>query len=267
MRRYAIVVTLVVWFASVVLCYGGSYEEARRAYDDGLYEVAYKTFKELATEGHAKAQSELSFMYASGTGVKQDYNEAYKWAKKAAQQDDVTAQHNLGFMYDAGIGVKQDKKEALAWYLKAAKNGYSHAQMQLFYLYTSGKGVVVDYKEGLRWLKRAAESGNPDATSAMSELVDDRWLDLGGAHIDLMTITKEPDGTISYWIKNNNNPDGKYNKVKSKINCSTGKVYLLSYVQYNKDGSLLKVSNGNQFITDNIPPGTLFEAEKDVVCK
>ncbi len=70
-------------------------------------------------------------LYATGTGVPQDYTIAIEWWLKAANQGDAEAQNNLGYSYANGFGVPKDTNIARQWYLKAIAQGDKTAQINL----------------------------------------------------------------------------------------------------------------------------------------
>jgi hypothetical protein len=73
--------------------------------------------RQRAEKGDVKAQSELGFMYESGTGTgRSDYAEALRWYRRAAEQGDADAKENIAGMYFEGIGVTRDYAEAARWY-------------------------------------------------------------------------------------------------------------------------------------------------------
>ncbi len=111
----------------------------------------------------AEVQGSLGWMYATGSGVPQDFVKAVKWSRLAAEQGDAYAQYNLGVMYDFSLGVSQDPVEALMWYRLAAEQGYAEAQANLGRMYDTGRGVPQDYVEALKWYRLAAEQGNANA--------------------------------------------------------------------------------------------------------
>jgi len=81
---------------------------------DNHYKLAFEEFLFLAEKGNMKAQEELSMLYGSGEGVKQDEVESFKWQLRAAKQDREAA-FNLVGKYQSGQGVKQDWVEAYFW--------------------------------------------------------------------------------------------------------------------------------------------------------
>jgi TPR repeat protein len=142
-----------------------SFEDAIVAYNRGDYATAMRSWRFLADQGHASAQSNLGFMYDKGRGVLQDYAEAVRWFRLAADQGDAEAQCNLGNMYAKGQGVPQDYAEAARWFRLAASQGYAQAQYSLGNIYTNGRGVLQDYAEAVRWFRLAADQGNASAQS------------------------------------------------------------------------------------------------------
>ncbi|MBC8391551.1 MAG: SEL1-like repeat protein [Deltaproteobacteria bacterium] len=124
------------------------------------YEEAIKWSTKAAEQGFAVAQCNLGIYYTNGQGVPQNYKEAVKWFTKAAEQGDVQAQCNLGIYYSNGKGVPQDYKEAVKWNTKAAEQGYAQAQYNLGVMYYNGQGVPQDYKETVKWFTKAAEQGD-----------------------------------------------------------------------------------------------------------
>ena len=135
-------------------------EEAITAYDEMNYGTAFSLFLELAEEGNAEAQTNLAFMYHTGTGTGVNHGEALKWYRKAAAQGHPRGQELLGIMYYRGQGVDQDYSKAAEWFRKSAEQGYDEAQSNLGWMYINGLGVDVDYDEALKWCKLGAEQGN-----------------------------------------------------------------------------------------------------------
>ena len=93
---------------------------------DGQRE-AVEWYRKVADQGDARAQRALGMAYATGRGVKQDYELAAEWFKKSAELGDFAAQRNLGYLYLHGKGVKKDKAEARNWLEKAAAQGDIYA--------------------------------------------------------------------------------------------------------------------------------------------
>jgi len=95
-----------------------------RAYDwqeRGRHEEALSLYRDLAEQGHAKAQFKLGVMYELGQGVAQNYVQAFDWYLKAAEQGEANAQYNVAVKYKTGQGVAQDDTKAAYWYRKAAE--------------------------------------------------------------------------------------------------------------------------------------------------
>ena len=82
----------------------------------------------LAEQGDADARFELGWLYQTGQGVTQDFNEAAKWYLMSVAQGHVGAQYNLGGLYLMGRGVTQDYVYAHMWLNIAASNGNGAAR-------------------------------------------------------------------------------------------------------------------------------------------
>ncbi len=91
-----------------------NFSKAKRAYGAREYALAARLFTNLAATGDARAQTYLGYMYATGTGVPQNFKVAAGWYRCASRQGIPQAQYMLGLMYDKGQGVAQDYVVAYA---------------------------------------------------------------------------------------------------------------------------------------------------------
>lgn len=103
-------------------------QEAQQAFNAQDYAAALAAWRPLAEEGVAEAQYGLGFLYESGWGVDQSYDEAFRWYNRAAQQGHVKAQYNLGVLYRDGRGVSQNDALGLYWIQTAADRGDERAR-------------------------------------------------------------------------------------------------------------------------------------------
>jgi hypothetical protein len=126
--------------------------------------------RDLAEQGDAKAQFNLSYMYFYGKGVPQSYAESALWCRKAAEQGDALAESRMGSLYFYGNGVPQDYTEAGRWYRKAAEQGEPIGELGLASAYFYGKGVTKDYAEGIRWYRKSAERGDAAAQFSLGSI-------------------------------------------------------------------------------------------------
>jgi TPR repeat protein len=105
------------------LVLSGQYEDATAAKARGDFPSAFASFNQLAINGNADAQFELSLLYSGGKGVQANAIQALNWQKQAAAHGSVQAQSNLGVAFNRGLGVPQDGVKALAWLKIAAQSG------------------------------------------------------------------------------------------------------------------------------------------------
>lgn len=82
-----------------------------------------QTVRASAIKGDVKAQTELSFDYAKGHGVPQNYANAAYWFRLAAKQGFARAENNLGTLYEGSPGVEKNYVKAYFWFDIAAANG------------------------------------------------------------------------------------------------------------------------------------------------
>ncbi|MDJ0933184.1 tetratricopeptide repeat protein [Breoghania sp.] len=80
-------------------------------------------FSRAAEGGDANTQTNLAYMYATGSGVKQDDAVAAKLYNQAAERGLPRAQAAFALMLSEGRGVKKSMAAAEQWYLQAAKGG------------------------------------------------------------------------------------------------------------------------------------------------
>jgi TPR repeat protein len=172
------------------------YEDGLLASRKGDYITAFREFRSLAENGHAKSQRQLGIMFEMGLGIKKDYSEAEKWFQKAAIQGDTEAQnrlidmrkriitntypppvpdgyqgnttdpqvqYDLGVMYFKGVNVKSDPVTAYRWFKMAANQGHARAQNDLAVILASGIGMRQNSSEAYIWFMKAAEQGFADA--------------------------------------------------------------------------------------------------------
>jgi TPR repeat protein len=130
------------------------------AYERGDFAAALRSFILAAEQGNADAQNTLGNMYATGSGVSENFVEAVRLYRLAAEQGNPEAQTNMGYMLQEGLGVPQNPLEAVRWYRLAAERGYADAQTSMGFMHQEGLGVPQSDVEALRWYRLAAEQGN-----------------------------------------------------------------------------------------------------------
>ncbi len=119
----------VALLSGVLTVHAADFNAGVKAYEGADYATALRIFRQLADQGHAKAQFNLGYMYNKGQGVPLDYAVAVRWLRKAADQGDAWAQVKLGLVYEEGQGVTQDYVQAHMWYNLSAAKGDNYARM------------------------------------------------------------------------------------------------------------------------------------------
>jgi TPR repeat protein len=103
------------------------FDDAVAAKQRGDFSGALSQFRQLASEGDAAAQFELSLLYLNGKGVTQNSKESMYWLKQAAVRGYSPAQSNLGVAFNRGRYLSQDGVKAYIWSSMAADSGDSVA--------------------------------------------------------------------------------------------------------------------------------------------
>ena len=129
---------------------------------DKNLELANDWLTRAAESGDADALHALSEMYTSGEAAPKDNDQAVRWFKLfagTAEQGTPDSQYALGKMYASGEGVPQDQTQAVTWFTRAAQQDHTDAQNWLGMMYDFGEGVAQDHKLAMDWYKRAADQG------------------------------------------------------------------------------------------------------------
>ena len=114
-----------------------------------------------AEDTDSRAMADLAHLYATGTGVPQDYSEAAKWYSKAVERGGYPSdQYELGLLYEEGLGVAKSRKKAMELYAAAAANGIVEAQRRLFILYEVALELPTDPNKVIAWYEAAAQAGD-----------------------------------------------------------------------------------------------------------
>lgn len=108
---------------SLTAAWCGQLEDGIAASERGDFKSAFSVFSQLASNGNAQGQFQLSLLYTFGRGVKPDAKTALYWLRQAAIHGDSPAQSNLGVAFNRGRGVPQDEIKAYAWFTLAATAG------------------------------------------------------------------------------------------------------------------------------------------------
>ncbi len=155
------------WARALIVCTAAQAQspgDPRSEYELGITQYWLKDYLEAvhhltaaADAGLAEAQSQLGYMFVTGTGVVKDMHRALDYFQKAANAGLGSGMGNLGSMYASGFGVKEDDAMALALYEKAIEAGDPFALSQIAVMYFDGKGTPVDYNAAEQYFQQAAD--------------------------------------------------------------------------------------------------------------
>jgi hypothetical protein len=97
MKQRTIVIAAVAIAQLLGACaaFAGPWEDGMAAYNRGDYVPAIRVFRNLAEQGHAKAQNALGAMLRKGEGVRKNSVRAHMWFSVAAARGDAKAKAEL----------------------------------------------------------------------------------------------------------------------------------------------------------------------------
>jgi TPR repeat protein len=148
-----------------------NYSLGAQAFRRGDHAGAVRFWEMAGDQGHWRAQHNLGYAYATGTGVTVNYEQAAYWWQRAAYQGIAEAQYNLGALYYDGRGVAQDAEAALLWWYRAANGGDAAAQFRLGLVAVSGEeGGAVNFSEAEWWWHQSAAKGFKPAIQGLEML-------------------------------------------------------------------------------------------------
>jgi len=133
---------------------------------------AAKWYRLAADHGESHAQNSLGFLYQSGLGVPQSYEEAVKWYRRSAEQGNPNGQSNLAKMFADGTGVPRDRAEAARLYRQSAEQGWAWAQAMLALMYARGQIGPPDAISAYSWCILAFTVEGPTAQWGCTELME-----------------------------------------------------------------------------------------------
>ena len=86
MRKFICVMAMLGFCATSM--FAATLDEANKAYNDGDYAKAIKSYKKLCDEKEAKACTALGYMYRNAKGVSENTTLAQEYYKKACDLGD-----------------------------------------------------------------------------------------------------------------------------------------------------------------------------------
>ena len=119
---YALAILTLV---GATMARASTFDDAVAAKQRGDFSGGLSQFRQLASEGDAAAQFELSLLYLNGKGVTQNSKESMYWLKQAAVRGYLPGQSNLGVAFNRGRYLPQDGVKAYIWSSMAAGSGDS----------------------------------------------------------------------------------------------------------------------------------------------
>ena len=128
-------------------------------YYAGNYDAAARQFQQLADGGDSDAQRWLGFIYTTGKGVGQDWEQARIWYERSIENGNAQALSFLGDLYYYGQGVEKDFLQATRYYRQGANRGDGNGLFNLGYAYENGEGARRDQEKAVALYRAASGQG------------------------------------------------------------------------------------------------------------
>lgn len=160
---------------------------AERSNAEVMSSLGIAQLRQRASDGDARAMSELGARLGRGDGVPQDIAEAIKLLTSAAEKNDPDGLYYLGTAYANGAGVEKESARAQQLFDKAAALG--HAESQYLVGMRLSSGPAPDWKAAVPYFWRSADQGLPGAEFMM-----------GYIHHMGYGVDKNPE-TAAYWYR------------------------------------------------------------------
>ena len=112
--------TIAVLLGSSSVGTSDEWKKGATAFESGNLTMAVQEWTPLARQGDFRAQSMLCALYS---GPLKDYINAFSWCKIAAERGSARAQAQLSYMYALGEGTLRNRIYAYMWGEISAANG------------------------------------------------------------------------------------------------------------------------------------------------
>ena len=129
---------------------------------------AFQAIRTPAEAGNSQAQTELAYLYQSGTGVAQDIDLAIKWYSSAAENGNLQATSNLAAIFLVQQFGRQDLSRALPLFRRCAMKMRASCVSSIAYIYATQDQP--DFPKALAWASIGADFGLPASKQQVAQL-------------------------------------------------------------------------------------------------
>jgi TPR repeat protein len=148
--------------------------EAERFEEKGEFKQAFHCLLTAAELGHSGSQLNLGNFYASGKGIKRDFEKAARWYKEAYKNGESSGAHNLAI----DLREQGNARSAETWFKKAIAMNDGSAYLALAKMYTprrNGKKAAAGLLERAQLLSRSdiCEDDKEEVESLLKQLARD----------------------------------------------------------------------------------------------
>jgi len=132
-----------------------------------------KSWLERAVQGgSADGNTELGWMYETGSGVNKDLAKALGMFNEAARRGSAEGMYFVGLAYYNGLGVPTDHAAACQWFIRAGSYSDPDGEMQAGFCYYNGTGVEANHETAFNWFVDAGQAGSVDARVYVADMLE-----------------------------------------------------------------------------------------------
>lgn len=145
------------------------YIKAESAYESGEFSEAIGFYERAAQGNIVKAIYNLGYMYYSGTGTPQNFDESLRWFRQCANKNFAPCEHVLGTMHLEQQGGLTDINRGINHLLLGEKLGYGKSSFKLYQIYINGLyGSEKNVMQALEHLTRGCDNKHPSSLARMA---------------------------------------------------------------------------------------------------
>lgn len=146
-------------------------DQCRDAYKSARYSQAFDLCSRAYRMGNTEASVGLARMYNTGNGAPKDLAKAAELWAVTAHLSAISA-YNLASMYASGSGVAQNWERARLLYVEACHKGHAKSCADAGYIYELGEGIPRNRETAISYFNQAGSLGD-DKSGQIARLLRD----------------------------------------------------------------------------------------------
>ena len=144
---------------------------AEKLSESGDHKAAFRLMLKAAKLGELGAQTNVGYMYDTGSGVRHNQASALKWYKRAYRRGEVCAANNIGTIWRD----EKNFKKALYWFrrviaLRKGDDGDAELEIGKLYLRNNNIRLATYHLKRVLKSRNVTEAGQEEAEKCLSQI-------------------------------------------------------------------------------------------------